>query len=240
MNILIISGHGQGDPGACANGYQEATLVRELALALSSTLKPYANVTVFDTNKNMYKYLKTNSFNFKEYGYVLELHFDASVNDTIGNGKTTGTGILVHPSEKAVTVEQKIVDNIAKLGFANRGVKVRSNLQNMNVCKGSQGVSYALLETCFIDDIDDMKLYIAKKDQVVSAIANGIIDGFGLRSADKFTDISECYGRNHINELAEMGVINGRGDGTFSPKEPITREDVAIIARNVIKYITGK
>ena len=181
MKILLIAGHGQGDPGACANGYKEADLVREIAPKLKNKLSAYANVDVFDMNKNMYKFLKAgNAFNFKNYDYVFELHFNAGVNDTKGNGKTTGTEILVHPSEKGTTVEKAIVNNIAALGFKNRGVKTRSDLQNMNVCKKRQGVSYALLETCFIDDKDDMKLYMAKKDAVITAIANGIISGFKL------------------------------------------------------------
>lgn len=181
MNILLICGHGAGDPGACAFNYQEATLVREIAPKLKNILSKYANVTVFDTSKNMYKHLKAgNSFNFKNYDYVFELHFNAGVNDVKGNAKTTGTEILVHPSEIGTTVEKAIVNNIAALGFKNRGVKTRSDLQNMNVCKKRQGVSYALLETCFIDDKDDMNLYMAKKDAVITAIANGIISGFNL------------------------------------------------------------
>ena len=181
MKILLIAGHGQGDPGACANGYKEADLVREIAPKLKNKLSAYANVDVFDMNKNMYKFLKAgNAFNFKNYDYVFELHFNAGVNDTKGNGKTTGTEILVHPSEKGTTVEKAIVNNISALGFKSRGVKTRSDLQNMNVCKKRQGVSYALLETCFIDDKDDMKLYVAKKDAVITAIANGIISGFKL------------------------------------------------------------
>lgn len=242
MKILLIAGHGQGDPGACSNGYQEATLTRELVSALSSVLNQYADVTVFDVNKNMYKYLKSNTFDFTPYDYVFEVHFNACVNDTSGDGKTTGVEILVHTSEKGTTVEQLIVNKIVELGFTNRGVKTHSGLQNMNICKGKQGVSYALIETCFIDDIDDMKLYALNKTNIVNAIANGMIQGFGLQKkndADMFTDISDCYGRNHINELAKMGIINGKGDGTFAPKEPITREDVAIIVHNTIKYIKG-
>lgn len=181
MKILLIAGHGQGDPGACANGYKEADLVREIAPKLKNKLSAYANVDVFDMNKNMYKFLKAgNAFNFKNYDYVFELHFNAGVNDTKGNGKTTGTEILVHTSEKGTTVEKAIVSNISGLGFKNRGVKTRTDLQNMNVCKKRQGVSYALIETCFIDDKDDMKLYMAKKDEVITAIANGIISGFKL------------------------------------------------------------
>lgn len=240
LEILLIAGHGQGDPGACAGSYQEATLTRELVSALSVALKPYANVTVFDIAKNMYKYLKSNSFDFTKYDYVLEIHFNACVNDTKGNGITTGTEILVHTSEEATKVEEHILSKIASLGFRNRGIIPRSNLQNMNICKGKQGVSYALLETCFIDDVDDMRLYNSYKNNVVMAIADGVVEGFGLKTKDKFTDISKCYGRQAINELADMGIIKGVGDGKFSPNLPITREDMAIMIRNTIKYIIGR
>lgn len=199
MKILLIAGHGQGDPGACANGYKEADLVREIAPKLKNKLSAYANVDVFDMNKNMYKFLKAgNAFNFKNYDYVFELHFNAGVNDTKGNGKTTGTEILVHTSEKGTTVEKAIVSNISGLGFKNRGVKTRTDLQNMNVCKKRQGVSYALLETCFIDDLDDIKLYMSKKDAVITAIANGIISGFGLGKEPKEEPIQELTTPNDI------------------------------------------
>lgn len=181
MKILLICGHGDGDPGACACGYKEADLVREYAPWLKSELSKYATVDVHDISKNLYKVLKNGgSFNFKKYDYVFELHFNAAAYDEDGNGYTTGTEIYVHTTERGVTVEQGIVDNICALGFKNRGVKRRSNLLNMNICKGNQGVSYALLETCFIDDLDDMKLYQEKKKQIVSAIVKGIVDGFEL------------------------------------------------------------
>lgn len=238
MNILIIAGHGQGDVGACGNGYQEATLTRELVSLLSPILTKYADVDIFDTSLNMYKYLKSNKFDFGKYDYVLEVHFNAF--DT----KADGVEILVHPSEISTTVEELMLKNISTIGFKNRGVKTRTDLQNMNICKGSQGVSYALIETCFIDNKSDMKLYLSHKKDVAQAIANGIITGFGLTlkktSDDVFSDIAKCYGRTHINELAKMGVINGKPDGTFAPKDNITREDAAIMIRNAIKYITGK
>lgn len=234
MKILLIAGHGQGDPGACANGYQEAVLTRELVGTLSNILRQYAEVDVFDTSKNMYKYLKSNKFDFRKYDYVLEVHFNAW--DT----KAKGVEILIHTSEDVCTVEELILKNISRIGFTKREVVSRGDLQNMNICKGSQDVSYALIETCFIDNVSDMKLYEANKDKVAQAIADGIIEGFCLKTKDRFKDISNCYGREHINDLAKMGVVNGKGDGTFAPKENITREDVAIMVRNAIRYITGK
>ena len=229
MKILLICGHGAGDPGACGCGCKEATLVREYAPLLKEALSDYAEVTIFDTSKNMYSYLKSgNTFNFQNYNYVLELHFNAAVNDINGNGVTTGTEILVHPSERGIDVENAILNNICSLGFKNRGVKVRNNLLNMNICRGRQGVSYALLETCFIDDADDVKLFKAKKNEVVSAIARGIISGFGLgtlptTSDDKkegekmiynyIDDNMPGFAKPTIEKLYNKGLLQGDSNG---------------------------
>ena len=43
----------------------------------------------------------------------------------------------------------------------------------------ARSVSHALIETCFIDDLDDMKLYGAKFAQIAQAIADGVAEGFG-------------------------------------------------------------
>ncbi len=60
------------------------------------------------------------------------------------------------------------------------------------------------------------------------------------RNTDKFTDISESYAREQINELFEMGIVKGNGNGEYKPNENITREDMATLIRNTIRYITGK
>lgn len=182
MKILLIAGHGQGDSGAIANGYKEADLTREVVKLLKPQLDNYADVDIASTSKNWFQYLKTNTFNFKPYDYALEIHFNACVNDLKGDGKTTGTEIYITTSEKTHGVETNIVNNISKLGFKNRGVK-RNNFSVINKIK-MQGVSSALLEVCFIDDIDDMKLYRGKKNEVIKAIADGIIKGFRLEKKE--------------------------------------------------------
>ena len=207
MNILLIAGHGAGDPGAIGNGYKEADLVRELLPKIKSNLDSYSNVTVFDTSKNMYRHLKNgNAFDFSPFNYVFELHFNAGLSDSAKNdGKITGTEILVHTDESGISVEEKIVKNIAELGFKNRGVKRRNNLQNMNIIH-RKGISYALLETCFIDDSDDIKLYNSKKESVALAISNGIIDGFNLRKpTTELTTVNDI-----VWELANRGIITDK------------------------------
>lgn len=242
--ILLMAGHGDGDPGAVALGYQEAELTRELTESVRVKLSSYAEVTVFDMSRNPYKWLKANKFNFKKYNYVLEIHFNAAVNDRVGDGKTTGSEILVHPTEKGTNVEQCILKRITALGFRGRGIKRRDNLQNMNLCKRNQGVSYALLETCFIDDRDDMNLYTKKKNAVAEAIAMGIVEGFGLKAKENatmgFNDIKGHYAESAVTDLLSMGIVKGNGDGTFSPDSNIKRGDAAIMVRNAIKFITGK
>lgn len=242
MKILLISGHGDGDCGAVGCGYQEADLTREFVSILKPKLQEYAEVDVFNPNLNMYKYLKAgNTFNFKNYEYVFEVHFNSTTADLPENNITTGTEILVHTKEKGVSVEEGILKNIAKLGFKNRGVKPTSNLLVMNTCKNKQGVSHALLEVCFIKDADDMKLYQKKKNEIADAVVKGIADGFGLRAKESgLKDIKGHYAETYINDLYKMGIVKGDGTGKFKPDANLTRGDAAIMIRNAIKYITGK
>ena len=55
-----------------------------------------------------------------------------------------------------------------------------------------------------------------------------------------FKDIEESFAKNDIEELCEMGIINGTSEGNFEPKRNATREEIAAMLRRTIKYITGK
>lgn len=180
FKIGLITGHGAGDSGAVnAEFGKEADFVRELAPLLKKQLEKYCDVEILDTSTNWFKYIQSGKkFNFTKYNYILELHMNSAARDLQGDGKTTGTEIFVTSAEKGTTVEQKIVEKIAAIGFRNRGVK-RTNFLVIQTIK-NQGISSALLETCFIDDKDDMQLFIKKKNEIAAAIASGIAEGFGL------------------------------------------------------------
>ena len=238
MRILLIAGHGNGDPGAVGNGYKESDLTREVALLTKISLSKFEGVTVdvADTSKNWFDYIckKGNSFNFKPYDYVLEVHFNAGVGDTSGNGKTTGTEIYVTTSENGVSVEENILGNIVSLGFRNRGIK-RNNFSLINHIK-KQGVSAALLEVCFIDDKDDMKLYATHVDDVATAIANGISTGFGLTEKTTKTTSTELTSVNDIVwELANRGIIT---DKALWLKKLEEDKNAYWLARKCANYIT--
>ena len=182
MKILLIAGHGGTpyDPGAVGSGYTEAVETRRMANAVGPLLQAYGfDVQLYDQSKDAYKVVtQGGSLPLTGVSYVIEFHLNAAANDAAGNGVTTGTEIFVHTSEAGITVEQAILRRIAALGFKNRGVKRSSGLAVLkHVFK--RGVSHALIETCFIDDLDDMKLYGAKFAQIAQAIADGVAEGFG-------------------------------------------------------------
>lgn len=240
MKILLIAGHGGSDMGAVAFGRKEADLARELVPMIRDELRAYgAAVDLYDPKRSAYHDLIANgyTYNFKPYDYVLEVHFNAYRQDP-GNGKTTGTEIFVTPNEKTITVEESIVKRISALGLTNRGVK-REKLAVIMRAK-AQGVSSALLEVCFIDDADDMKIYTAKKQQIAQAIADGIADGYKLKKKGEstmagFTDTNGHWAESDIEHLKELGIIGGYPDGTFKPDKPITRAEVAAIVARMMK-----
>ncbi len=226
MRILLIPGHGEGDPGACKLGYEEAELTREFAELLKPELSKYATADIADMTKNWYSYHpKVDVAYFRKYDYVLEIHFNSNAKDLKGNRKTTGTEIYVTRTEKYTSVEKNILKGVYSLGFKNRGVKTK-NFDLIWYIK-KLGISSALLEVCFVDDRDDMDLYFIKKKDVARKVAEGIAEGFKLERRD---DLSSC-----CRELAEKGIIDSpdywaRGEG-FSD------ENVVLLIKKFAAYV---
>lgn len=189
LKILLVAGHGQGDPGACSTmegvRYQEYLYTRELVDMLAVSFgEGRVEVTVYDKARNCYKQNKAGTGpDFTLYDYVFEVHFNAKAyEDSMADGRFTGIGFYLHSGIKGVSVERKVLSNVVGLGFKQwaDGIFYVSNLLNCNIAY-QKGVDYALLEMAFIDDLDDMKWYNANKASVAKAIADGIIDGFGVR-----------------------------------------------------------
>jgi N-acetylmuramoyl-L-alanine amidase len=206
MKILLIAGHGGTDPGAIGCGYKEADLTREMVVLLKPELERYANVTVADTSVDWYTKIAKQGVKLSAagYDYVLEIHFNAAGFGGRSDGVTTGTEIYVTNAEKSVVVEQAIVDRISLLGIKNRGVK-RCDYAVINHIK-KQGVSSALLEVCFIDDADDMSVYINKKNEIVKSIAFGISVGFGLLPKEDVSADEPLPNKSEVEEVRYQKV----------------------------------
>lgn len=224
MKVLLIAGHGAGDSGAVGNGYKEADLTRKIVAALEPKLKKYCSVGVYPTSRNAYADVQNGTFanhvpgGIKSYNYVFEVHLNSAANDPDGNGVTTGTEIYITSAEEGYTVETAILKNVCSMGFRNRGVK-RTDFSVIATCK-NYGVSSALLESCFIDDQDDVDLLMPNIDEFAQKVVDGIAEGFGLKvssgsstSTGTSTSKPSSNSSKSISQVAKE-VINGKwGNG---------------------------
>ncbi len=200
-SVLLVAGHGQGDPGATSTisgtYYQESNLTREFASLiydqLNSSNYPIM-VTMYDQNYDWYKangYYSTGNrtgplITWSDYDYILEVHFNASTSkDLSGDGSYKGMSLYVHSSSSDTKVDKAILSQVkSDTGFkifgGGTGIFIDSGLRNPRLAEEHK-VPYGLLETCFIDDKDDMTFYNKNKTKMAKAVANGILKGLGLK-----------------------------------------------------------
>lgn len=249
MKLLLISGHGAGDPGATSSiggvAYRESDQTRRVTAALQAALTAYCDVTVYPTDRNAFEDHKKGTLaavaQFSRYDYVLEIHFNA-IKAGAADGKTKGVECYVTTTEEKTDVEEAVCAAVAACGLTNRGVRRK----NWSVISDAwrAGVSAALLEVCFIDDPDDMAVYTAKFQAIVDAIASAIIDIFHLTKGDENMtyDTFKKYMDQYLIKRAaqqpsdwssearawaeENGIIQGDDQGRKKYKSWPTREEL--------------
>lgn len=176
MKLLIIAGHGAGDSGAVGCGFKEADLTRTATSILEGKFKSYdATVARYPATHDAYQDGRGGGYavSLKSYGLVVEIHFNSY------NGSAYGTETL-YRQQSCKGLAQAVTNAIASVGFYNRGAKVRTDLGNMNYCYRN-GIPYILIETCFIDNADDMKLYHLKLYDVWDKVAAAICSHYGIK-----------------------------------------------------------
>lgn len=235
MNILLIAGHGENDPGACLYSRREATMARDLvALLQKELLKFECKCDVYNQNLSAYHQMITlgKPYDFTKYDYVLEIHFNAHKSNS--DGRVQGSEMYVTSSELVTTLEERILNNLAAIGFTNRGVKCRDFAVISKAKK--QGVSSALLETCFIDDEDDMMLYLNNPELVAKTIAYAMATEYGLEKKVQatFRDTENHWAKKAIEQVAKEGLMKGYYDGSFMPDNFVTRGEMATILSRIL------
>ena len=178
MKINIHAGHNPKGKVACgAVGLlDESTENRNVVKELKNYLEKEGH-TVYDCTCNNGTSVAdvinkiTSKSNANAVDLDISVHFNSGANDKLGNGKSTGAECLIYnTSNNKEVIAKRICANIAQLGFKNRGVKIRTDLSILRKTKAP----CVLVECCFIDDLDDIKLYNAKS--MAKAIAQGILN----------------------------------------------------------------
>lgn len=180
MRLYVVAGHGQGDPGACANGYSEAERVRALANKLVEL--GGGEVGCYDQSKDLYQQGGPWNLGIGLDVPCLELHQDSA------GASAKGGHVIIKQGFSADAYDNALANFVSGFfpGRAN-SIVGRSDLQNINVA-ANVGQNYRLLECCFITNAADIEKFNAQLDE----FAKGILECFGISTAPKTSPISEA------------------------------------------------
>lgn len=168
--ILLVAGHGQGDPGASGGGYNEASSMRQLVSKIKQLIPD--KVDVYDPNKDCYQ---QNGLASTHYQNVIEFHMDGAVNP-----KACGGHVIIaagfSPDNLDTRLKEVINNNIGIWAGTPSGVSKRNDLQNLNVA-AQRGIAYRLLELGFITNGHDRIKTISNMENLAKELALAISGG---------------------------------------------------------------
>lgn len=161
--VLILSGHGENDPGACYNGENERDSIRPLAKKLYDRLNSSGFSVGYEWDN-----LKVNGeialANKHNYNIIISLHRNM--------GKGFGYEVL-YVSENGKKLSTILDNTLKSYGYKSRGIKYRDNL---GILKQTKGVSI-ILETDFMDTTGDE----IKDEHIIESVYNSLI-AYGTKS----------------------------------------------------------
>ena len=123
--------------------------------------------------------------------FFVSIHFNAF------NGQANGTEVFAI-SDAGKKVAQKVLDEIVKLGFFNRGVKSGSHLYVLK----RTNMPGILIEGCFIDSAKDMQIYDGE------AMANAIVAGLTGKVANISVNLASNAPANTVPNAPANPVID--------------------------------
>nr|DAG84186.1 MAG TPA: lysin [Caudoviricetes sp.] len=217
MKLFVICGHGAGDPGACANGYEEAERVRVLGKKIKEL--GGSNVTLGDVNRDYYADNGISSLNLSKDTQIIELHMDSA------SASARGAHIIIWHEFQPDDYDNALASFLCGL-FPGRSTKIakRSDLANP-ARAAAKGYGYRLAECGFISNKEDLEIF----NNNIEKIAKGILEAFGISasgasssnkpSAGKPSSGSSSSSKKTISQIAKE-VINGEwGNGDARKKK---------------------
>lgn len=238
MTVNVHAGHNPDGKIACgAVGFlQESTEARKVKDEVICQLRQMGH-TVYDctcengTGQSDVLFKIVNACNAHMADLDISIHFNAGAGDAAGNGRTTGTEVLVYNTAgRAKQAAERVCANISSLGFKNRGIKANTSLYFLRKTKAPA----MLIECCFVDDRDDVQLYDCQK--MASAIVRGIT---GKDITEQQTSVGSAQDKaagaagaetkgNDVKELYRVQVI--KQHGAFHVKENAERLQRELLA----------
>lgn len=218
--VFIGVGHGGNDPGAVANGFEEADLNLAIALACRDELKRHG-VNV--------KMSRTKDENDDLNEEIRECNaFDPDLALDVHNNAGGGDGAEVYHSingGKGKTLATNILNAIVAIGQNSRGVKTRTGNNGDYFgfirCTNAPAV---LIECAFVDSKDVKIIDTAKEQKAMGvAIAKGVLKTLGITykkattktssAAKKPTTKTDSKAEGYVVRItaSALNVRNGAG-----------------------------
>ncbi len=178
MRINVHSGHNPDGKSYCGaiglvkESTENRNVVRELKAILEKEGHKVVDCTCNDGTSigDVINKIASKS-NANPCDLDVSIHFNSGANDKTGNGKSCGTEVLIYStSSNKEVIAKRVCERIAKLGYRDRGVKIRTDLSLLK----KTVAPCILVECCFVDDRDDINLYNTKS--MAKAIAEGILN----------------------------------------------------------------
>ena len=217
MKLFVICGHGAGDPGACANGYEEAERVRVLGKKIKEL--GGSNVTLGDVNRDYYADNGISRLNLSKDYQIVELHMDSAT------ASARGAHIIIWHEFQPDDYDNALASFLCGM-FPGRSTKIakRSDLANP-ARAAAKGYGYRLAECGFISNKEDLEIF----NNNIEKIAKGILEAFGISasgasssnkpSAGKPSSGNSSSSKKSISQVAKE-VINGEwGNGDARKKK---------------------
>ncbi len=168
--ILLVAGHGQGDPGASGGGFNEATTMRQLVSRIKQLIPD--KVDCYDQTKDCYR---QNGLATTNYQNVIEFHMDGATNpNACGGHVIIAAGFS--PDNLDTRLKEVIKNHIGIWAGTPTGFSLRNDLQNLNVA-AQRGIAYRLLELGFITNGGDRSKAIGDMETLAKALATTISGG---------------------------------------------------------------
>lgn len=160
--LIVICGHGAGDPGACGNGFEEAERVR----VLGKRIKELGgnNVILEDIKRNFYKDNGISHLTHPKDYQIIELHMDSA------SASARGAHVIIDAGMTEDKYDKALADFLTGLlpGRSQSIVK-RNNLANPARALAA-GYGYRLVEVGFISNAEDVAIFNANIDTIAKGI----------------------------------------------------------------------
>lgn len=202
MRITTSAGHSYACDGAQGCGYSEHAEAVKLNDAFIALCREHG-VEVSDSTSEAstqaaYLAEQARKANASGADLAIQWHFNAY------NGSAHGTECLYYDARETA---RKVSAAIASLGFLDRGPKQRTDLYWLSQTR----MSAILIETCFIDNCDDMALYAANVERIAEAVFEAVT-GIEVREKEE-TKVDCCIQCEPNLTDSQLWKIEDAGDG---------------------------